>query len=911
MDIQLSNIINKLTALRLKDLIKEVRNCKTAADERAVIAKESANIRTSFKEDDSNEVRNNNISKLLYIHMLGYPAHFGQIECLKLVASNKFSDKRLGYLGIMLLLDENQEVLTLVTNSLKNDLNHSNMFNVGLALCTLGNISSVEMARDLSSEVEKLLGNSNTYIRKKAALCALRIIRKVPDLMENYVVKANKLLNEEKNHAILLTGTTLLTEMCLLDKNVLNDTRKNVPRLVRILRNLITNNFSAEHDVNGVADPFLQVQILRLLRLLGHNNVEASDLMNDVLAQVATNTDNSKNVGNSILYETVLTIMNIESEKSLQVMAINILGRFLSNRDNNIKYVALTTLCQVASILTDSSSLQRHSSTIIDCIKDSDISIRKRAIDLAFILMNRQNIRVLARELLTSLETTTNEEKAKISRRLCECANRYKPNKRWEIDTVCRILKIAGSFVEQDVINNFIRLVSNTSSELQQYATNKLYNILNKKEDIIEAQEGLQLATVWCIGEYCDLLLQSPLDDSLAIVDEDETNATITSDIPSEHDVLDLLEHLLEGSHVTNKIRQYILITLVKLTNKLESDCRSRINGLIAKYKTNINLEIQQRAVEFNALDNLNDETRSIVLDRMPALEITKESRKQNLTSEVLLLSDEQLDNPKNSNDLLGMIFSESTNTSSNANQKPLEKSSSSSSNDIMDLLGDLQLGVSTTPVLTTNNNTSSATIMNNNTISTNPGNNLDSLLSIGNVMQPNNSSNMSSLLNSMQPSTNNISTPVTPMVSSSNLMTPLSATTNIPMNTTPITPKSSVPTQKQENVLYYKNGLKITFDASNENPIIVVLKTKYQADPSYVIDKINLLVAVPKSMKLQINPPSASVCTSDSPINQIIKIANPSKSPIKIRVKLSYSTNGNQVNEMFDYSSFSESLWA
>lgn len=91
---------------------------KTVADERALIQQESAAIRTSFKEEDS-FARHNNIAKLLYIHMLGSAAHFGQIECLKLVASPRFSDKRLGYLGIMLLLDESQETLTLVTNSLK------------------------------------------------------------------------------------------------------------------------------------------------------------------------------------------------------------------------------------------------------------------------------------------------------------------------------------------------------------------------------------------------------------------------------------------------------------------------------------------------------------------------------------------------------------------------------------------------------------------------------------------------------------------------------------------------------------------------------------------------------------------------------------------------------------------------
>lgn len=46
-------------------------------------------------------------------------------------------------------------------------MNHANMYVVGLALCTFANIASEEMSRDLANEIEKLLGSSNTYIRKK------------------------------------------------------------------------------------------------------------------------------------------------------------------------------------------------------------------------------------------------------------------------------------------------------------------------------------------------------------------------------------------------------------------------------------------------------------------------------------------------------------------------------------------------------------------------------------------------------------------------------------------------------------------------------------------------------------------------------------------------------------------------
>lgn len=151
-------------------------------------------------------------------------------------------------------------------------------------------------------------------------------------------------------------------------------------------------------------------------------------------------------MGNSILYETVLTVLEIEADEGLRVMAINILGKFLTNRDNNIRYVALNTLNKVVSM--DTQAVQRHRNTILDCLRDGDISIRRRALELSYALINEQNIKVMTRELLAFLEVADNEFKMGLTTQIALAAERYAPNKRWQIDTGLRVLSLVRAYVD-------------------------------------------------------------------------------------------------------------------------------------------------------------------------------------------------------------------------------------------------------------------------------------------------------------------------------------------------------------------------------------------------------------------------------------------------------------------------------
>ena len=202
------------------------------------------------------------------------------------------------------------EILTLVTNSMKNDLRSGNQYVVGLALTAAGNIGSPEMMRNLAPEIDRRMRDRNPYIRKKAALCALRVVHKVPELAEDFYERVGTLLND-RNHGVFINGVALVSRV--VTDPELEDLASNfktisvAKKMVKRLESLVRSGYQPEYDVAGITDPFCQVAILRLLRYLGQNDSELSEVMSDILAQVATNTDGNKNTANAILYECVST----------------------------------------------------------------------------------------------------------------------------------------------------------------------------------------------------------------------------------------------------------------------------------------------------------------------------------------------------------------------------------------------------------------------------------------------------------------------------------------------------------------------------------------------------------------------------------------------------------------------------
>lgn len=398
----------------------------------------------------------------------------------------------------------------------------------------------------------------------------------------------------------------------------------------------------------------------------------------------------------------------------------------------------------------------------------------------------------------------------------------------------------------------------------------KLYAAL--KEDI--TQEGLTLAGSWVIGEYGDALLRGGQYEEEELVKE-----------VKESDIVDLFETILNSSYAGLIVQQYIITASMKLTTRLSEPAQiERIRRLLQRYGSNLDVETQQRAVEYGNLFG-HDSIRRGVLEKMPPPEIREEQRvlgeatKKRQSKIISKKKPAQAATEDLLLDLMGDSGVPETNGAAQQNQDLLA-----------DILGGGGPSTSSPPPQTTSP-----------TPQSNVANIMD-LFNSGPTTSP-------APMHSRPP----------PQAASMDLLGGLGGASSPP----PQTSTPSVASGPPAHPVYNKNDLAITFQLKRDANAVQLLARFRNTGGFGQLSAVNLQAAVPKSQKLQLQPISTGELDAGQDATQQMRVTavngvsstlaatyrkilthlQPPPAKLRLRLKLSYAGSAGPVSEQVDWS--------
>uniref|UniRef100_A0A6A7G4W7 AP-2 complex subunit alpha n=2 Tax=Hirondellea gigas TaxID=1518452 RepID=A0A6A7G4W7_9CRUS len=577
--------------------ISSIRNCKTQDQEQKKVQKELAKIRAAFgKKRVDGYSKKKYLWKIMYIYMLGYSPNFGHMEAVNLITSTKFSEKQVGYVSLSVLLIEHRDLLRLCIQSFKNDLMSTNEIYQCLALTAIANVAEQEMAESLSSDVQKLLlaPHSRNFVKKKAALCLLRLYRKFPEIIQADSWAPRLIEKLEGNIGVITCVMSLLTEIV---KNSQKGYESVVPQVIKLLTKFaITRDCQKDYTYYKTPCPWLQVKLLRILQYFPapqdpHLKTRLFEILDRIVHKTEiTKSVNKNNAEHGLLFEAFGLIIHLRlaSTHPLQNQAIVRLSQFVSVREPNIRYLGLEMMSRIAALPGTLESIKRHQSTIKFSMKDEDISIRKRAVDLLYAMCDKTNCQSVIADLLDYLTSADFSMREELVLKIAILAEKFSPSKKFYVDVILKLITVSGDFVTQDIWHRVVQIVTN-NEETQVYAAKTVYEALRAEH----VHENAVKIGGYILGEFGHLLQEVSTEEQFEVL-----SAQFSTSSPST--------------------KALLLSTYMKMAN-MNENLVDRVSKEFKKCRTDADSEIQQRACEYLAMSKHPDkELMNSVWETMP-----------------------------------------------------------------------------------------------------------------------------------------------------------------------------------------------------------------------------------------------------------------------------------------------------
>ncbi|EKM83879.1 hypothetical protein AGABI1DRAFT_66914 [Agaricus bisporus var. burnettii JB137-S8] len=592
----------------LTQFIADIRGARVRELEEKRINKEMANIRKKFKDGNldgyqkKKQVLSNPeyVAKIIFTYILGYKVDIGHMEAVNLIASPKYSEKQIGYLAVTLLMHENSDFLRLVVNSIRKDLDSNNEIDNCLALHAIANVGGSEMAEALVEDVHRLLisPTSQSFVKKKAALTLLRLYRKHPEVIPaaEWALRIVSLMDDQDLGVVLcVTSLVMALAQDHLDAYAVCCT-KAVDRLHRLV---IEHEYNATYAYYKVPSPWLQVKLLRLLQYYSPSeDPTIRSILHQVLQTVMNNcAEPSRNVQHNnaqhaVLFEAIGLAIHLDTNSPLVGTAAVLLARFISSKETNVRYLGLDTMAHLAARADSLDSIKRHQNTIIMSLRDKDISVRRRALDLLYSMCETDNSELIVGELLRYLKVADYALREEMVLKIAILTEKYANSYKWYVDTILQLISAAGDHVGDEVWYRVVQIITNTE-DLQEYAAKVVFEHLKAPS----THESLVKVGGYVLGEYGHLIANEPG--------------------YSPMDQFQLLHS--KSQFCVAPTRSLLLSTYIKWVNVFP-EIKPQLVNIFERYRHVLDAELQQRACEFYTLASRpdDDELLQHVCEEMP-----------------------------------------------------------------------------------------------------------------------------------------------------------------------------------------------------------------------------------------------------------------------------------------------------
>lgn len=556
----------------LQDLVKSIGESRSKQEEDKIIVQEVINLKSKISEPGIPPKRMKEmLIRALYIEMLGHDASFAYIHAINLTNCPSVVAKRVGYVTCASCLPAESPLLILLVANLQRDLQSPNYLEISAALTAVSKLVNTGFLHAFSDQILRLAGHSHEMVRKKAVLVLSRFLKLSPGLLNEYVAVFRRTLLD-KDPAVMGATLNCFRELARESENLplLKDL---ISSLIGIFRQVMEKRLPRDFDYHNVPAPWMQIRILEILAILGENDQKASQQMYQVIGDTMRRAEDlTANIGYALVYQCMKTITTIYPNPALIESAANLISRFLTTDNNNLKFTGITGLISIVKI-NPSYSL-RHQMVVVDCLESSDETLKRKTLNLLYKMTNTQNVKVIIEKFTNELKLLNYDShlKLEIVNKITELAEKFASDPKWYLKTMNSLFELASDLVMPNVVNNLIKLIDEWREDagIILFTANEYYLILKSLDSL---PDNLMQAAAWVLGEFGESLGNDKLDQ-----------------------IILLLCRCLFKRFDSTLTKGWILTALQKLNHGIPSEqCRD----YISRFSTSRNEDLQQRCYEF------------------------------------------------------------------------------------------------------------------------------------------------------------------------------------------------------------------------------------------------------------------------------------------------------------------------